>query len=1130
MNSVPNRSIYVVQEQDSVNFKLLKKSRRYPSLFFVGLVILFSCTHKKGKDAIHAVEKPLFVLLDSSRTNILFNNVVKEDFNNNVGGFYQGFYSGGGVAVGDLNNDGVDEIYFSGNMSANKLYRNQGNMKFEDITDKAGVAGRPDSWKNGVNMVDVNGDGYLDIYVCYAGREAGPITKNQLFINQGLNAEGIPTFIDEAEKYGLDDPSYSTQSVFFDYDKDGDLDLLLVNDNVKVLSNLDDVTIKELKKQEDPLARSKLFKNNNGHFQDVSKSAGLDGSPLSYSLAGGVADINQDGWPDIYLSNDYAIPDRMYINNGDGTFTDQAQQMLDHMSLFSMGNAVTDVNNDGHPDIFTLDMLPEDNRRQKLLAGLDNYEVFNINLRNGFYYQYQRNMLQMNNGDGSFSEVGQLAGISNTDWSWSPLFADYDNDGWKDLFITNGFMRDFTNMDVLKFNEQYMMSKNGDVSPADLVAMLKNVPSSNVKNYVFKNEGNFTFKNKGADWGINIPSNSNGAAYSDLDNDGDLDLIVNNMNRAPFIYQNQSNSSSNYLKVKLKGSGKNTDGLGALVTLFSKGKQQCIEQMPSKGYLSSVSQNIHFGLGKDKMVDSVQIVWPSGKKQVITKVTANRQLFVSESDARETFRRVRKEQPVFTEIASPIASAQVKNEINDFKRQPLLVNSLSFDGPCMVTADVNNDGLEDVFVGGDVNKPGAIFIQQRGGKFIKDERPFLADAMSEDTEAVFFDANGDGNTDLYVVSGGYGNFKDSDPLFQDRLYLNDGKGKFTKSLNALPQMYVSKSCAKVGDFNGDGKPDLFVGSRVVPGKYPEAPRSFLLINDGKGHFTNQISKIAADLEYIGMVKDAAVLDLNGDKKDDLIIVGDWMPVTIYINDAGKLKNRTKNYFTRDYTGWWNTLKVEDMNGDGKPDLLIGNLGLNSQCHASEKEPAELVYKDFDDNGAIDPILCLPIMGKSYPYLTRDELLDQISIMRQRFPNYTSFADAGLNQLFTAEELKGAKTLKSTYLKTAYFENSGKGRFIEKQLPIQAQFAPVFTINSLDFNHDGNKDLLLCGNINQSRIRFGKYDANHGVLLAGNGKGSFKYVTRSGLNLKGDVRSVIHLNNTLLFGINQQKMRAFKINK
>ncbi|MES2828848.1 MAG: VCBS repeat-containing protein [Bacteroidota bacterium] len=1122
MNHFPNVKLSGYSHNYSTHFKLIN--------FFALLIILSSCKYGKDNESIIAAGKPGFVLLDSSKTNVLFNNVVKEDISNTAGGFYQQFYSGGGVAVGDLTNDGLDEIYFSGNMTSNKLYRNKGNMQFEDITEKAGVAGRANGWKTGVNMVDVNGDGKLDIYLCYAGRKSGAETKNQLFINKGTNTEGIPTFVDEAAKYGLDNESYSTQSVFFDYDRDGDLDLLLVNDNVQVLSNLDDITIEELKKQEDPLARTKLLRNDNGFFQDVSKKAGFDISALSYGLGGGVSDINGDGWPDIYLSNDYSIPDKLYINNGDGTFTDHAQTMLDHLSLFSMGNAVTDVNNDGLQDIFTLDMLPEDNKRQKLLAGLDNYEAFNINLRNGFYRQYQRNMLHINNGDGSFSEVGQLAGISNTDWSWAPLFADYDNDGWKDLFITNGYMRDFTNMDVLKYNQDYMMSKMGNIEPADLVALLKKVPSSNVKNYIFKNEGSFTFQNKGVNWGIDIPSNSNGAAYSDLDNDGDLDLVINNINRTAFIYQNQTDSSSNFLKVKLKGLPGNIDGLGASITIFANGKQQNVEQMPSRGFLSSVSQTLHFGLGKEKKIDSLRIIWQSGKKQVLTNIATNKLLNIAETDANEMYQLPAKKSTIFKEVQSPVQSAQIKNEINDFKRSPLLVNSLSFDGPCMAKADLNGDQMEDVFVGGDVNKPGAIFIQQKGGKFIKDDKAFIADAQSEDTEATFFDANADGHIDLYVVSGGYGSFKDADPLFQDRLYINNGKGKFTKSINSLPEMHVSKSCAKVGDFNGDGKPDIFVGGRVSVGRYPEAPQSFILINDGHGHFTNQIKKIAPDLEYSGMVTDAAVADFNGDKKSDLIVVGDWMPISIYINDNGKLTNKTKDYLGKNYSGWWNTIKVEDMNGDGKLDLLVGNLGLNSQCQASDKLPAELVYKDFDDNGAVDAILCLPIMGKSYPYLTRDELLDQISLMRQRFPNYSTFANAGINEIFTPEEIKGAKTLRATYLKTAYFEMSPKGKLLEKDLPLQAQFAPVFTITCLDYNRDGFKDILLTGNINQSRIRLGNYDANHGILLAGNGKGSFKYVKESGLNIRGDVRSVLTINNTVLFGINQDKMKAYQFNK
>ena len=1095
------------------------------------LSFLLSCTASKKDNEV--AENSLFKLLDSTSTNILFHNVIKEDINKSMEGFYQGFYSGGGVALGDLDNDGLDDVYFSGNMNENKLYRNLGNMNFEDITAVAGVAGRIPGWKNGVNMVDINADGYLDIYVCYAGRKSGPESKNQLFINKGPNKDGIPVFKDEAEAYGLADPAYSTQSVFFDYDRDGDLDMLLINDNIRVLSNLDDSAIEDLKKMDDPLSCSKLFRNDAGHFTDLTKAAGLNMSTLSYGLGGGVADINGDGWPDIYLSNDYAIPDRMYMNNQDGTFTDQMAKSLDQVSLFSMGNNVVDINNDGFQDIFTLDMLPEDNRRQKLLAGMDNYEAFNVNLRNGFHYQYMRNMLQINNGNGTFSEIAQLAGIANTDWSWAPLFADYNNDGWKDLFITNGFMRDFTNMDVLKFNENFMSSlKNGQIEPKHLLTILENVPSSDVKNYIFKNNGDLTFTNKGFDWGINIPSNSNGAAYSDLDNDGDLDIVVNNINKAAFVYENRTDSLANYLKIKLQGSGMNRNGLGAVVTIFHKGQKQCLEQMPSKGYLSSVSQNLHFGLGKEKRTDSMRVVWLSGRQQVFKNIEANKQLTISEINAADVYHKPSPSKPVFKEVASAIVFEQAKNSINDFKRQPLLVNSLSFSGPCMTKGDVNGDGLEDVFVGGDMNTPGTLFIQQKDGKFMPDSKPFSADKDREDTDAVFFDANGDGFIDLYVASGGYHNYSPGELRQQDRLYLNDGKGRLSKADNALPEMLVSTSCVRVADFNGDGHPDLFAGGRVVPGRYPEPPASFLLINDGKGRFSNQIKQIAPELEHFGMISDAACIDLNGDKKQDLVVVGEWMPLTVFINEKGKFKNRTSSYFDKEYSGWWNKLQVADMNNDGRPDLIVGNLGLNSQCKASDAEPAELIYKDFDDNGAVDPILCFYIMGKSYPYLTRDELLDQMSMMRPRFPDYKSYADAGMNEVFTKEELEGAKTLKANYLKTAYFESSKEGRFKEKPLPVQAQFSPVYTITPLDYNGDGHKDLLLCGNMTQARIRFGKYAANHGVLLKGNGKGGFSYVPdqQSGLKLKGDVRSVISINNTLYVGINQQKLRAFQFDQ
>ena len=1096
-------------------------------ILIAGLFLWSACTSTDSTNSTTSSEKPLFELLDSSKTNINFSNRITEDFEHNVFN-YPAYYNGSGVAVGDLNGDGQDEVYLSSNMAENKLYFNQGNMHFVDITEISGVAGRQGGWRNGVNMVDVNGDGKLDIYVCYSGNFDIALRRNQLFINQGLNAEGIPTFKDEAAAYGLDDPSYSTQSYFFDFDRDGDLDLLLVNENPKPLTNLDDVTIQDLLKKPDPMSGSKFFINNKGHFEDITFKAGIKNSALSYGLAAAISDVNGDGWPDIYLSNDYSIQDYLYINTGKGTFTEQLAKHVDHISMNSMGSNISDINNDGLPDIYTLDMLPEDNKRQKLLQGFDNYESFYLNLRNGLYYQYMRNMLHVNNGTGSFSEIGQLSGISNTDWSWAPLFADFDNDGWKDLFVTNGYLHDFTNMDVVKYNENYFRSIGGEVEPKHIMEMLSKLPSSSVKNYIYKNNGDLTFTNKVVNWGFDANSNSSGAVYSDLDNDGDLDLIVNNINKQAFIYQNQTDSTKHYIKVKLKGLTGNTDGLGAKVTVYYGDKLQLVDQMPAKGYLSSVSSMLHFGLGKQKSVDSVRVLWLSGKQQVIKNVQVDLTLYVKEAEALDDFKNPKPPKPIFKSVPSLIATSQNKNTINDFKRQTLLVNALSFSGPCVAKADVNGDGLEDVFVGGDVNRAGVLYLQTKNGQFKASGPDFEGDKASEDADAVFFDANHDGFMDLYVASGGFNEFTVDDPLLQDRLYFNDGKGKFKKSITSLPRMLSSKSCARVGDFNNDGHPDLFVGGRVIPSRYPEAPASYLLINDGKGNFKDQLSQVAPTLKQIGMVTDAAWIDLNGDKKLDLIVTGEWMPIKAYINSNGKLQDKTSSYFDKEYMGFWNRLKVEDMNGDGKPDLIIGNLGLNSQCKASDKEPAELIYKDFDDNGAVDPIMCFYIMGKSYPYITRDEMLDQMSVMRPRFPDYTSYATAEMKDIFTAEELKDAKSLKANYLKTAYFESGKNGMFIEKQLPLQAQFSPVFTITPGDFDGDGYKDLILCGNINQSRLRFGKYDANHGVMLKGNGKGGFSYVPqlRSGIDLRGDVRSVININKTLIFGLNQGSAKAY----
>lgn len=1074
----------------------------------------------------------LFKLLPSSQTHIDFANTLTEGLNTNVL-MYQYFYNGGGVAAGDLNGDGLQDIYFTGNMTDNKLYLNKGHMQFEDVTAAAGVEGRPGPWKTGVTFADVNGDGKLDIYVCYSGKLRAEKRVNQLFINQGNDSSGVPIFKEQAAEYGLGFPSYSTQAYFFDYDLDGDLDLLLVNHNPQRLSISNDSTETSLMHKNDDESGIRLFRNDNGHFNEVTKQAGIINTTLSYGLAAGISDINGDGLPDIYISNDYNVPDRLYINNGNGTFTDELQQQIGHTSFSSMGNDVADINNDLTPDILTLDMLPEDNRRQKLLFGAGNDDAFNLNVKSGFYYQYMRNMLHINNGNNTFSEIGQLAGISNTDWSWASLFADYDNDGWKDLFITNGYPRDYTNMDFLKFMADNLNGRS--VTRQDLFNLLTQMPSSDIKSYFFKNNGNLTFTNTSAAWGIEQPSNSGGAAYVDLDNDGNLDLVVNNINKPAFIYQNQSASlnGNHYLAISLKGANKNTQGIGAKVILYGGGKKQYLEQMPARGYQSSVSPVLHFGLGNSKKVDSIRVIWQRGKTQLLKNIPCDQQITLYEKDAAGIYNYAEKREtgkPLFVKTASPVNRIATANDVNDFKRQPLMINPLSYPGPCMAKGDVNGDGLEDLYIGGENGKAGSLYLQQKNGSFIaKSEPAFEAGKNSTDAAAVFFDGNGDGKPDLYICSGGYHNYTPDDPLLQDRLYLNDGKGSFTQSANALPKMVSSKSCVKVADVNGDGYPDLFVGGRVIPGRYPETPESYLLINDGKGHFKDETDKYNSQLKHIGMVTDAAWVDLNNDHKPDLVVVGEWMPITVFENDNGKLINKTNKYFDKDYSGWWNCLQVADLNHDGHPDLVVGNLGTNSQCKASDKEPAEMYYKDFDNNGSVDPVLCFYIQHKSYPYVTRDELISELSIMRSRFPDYKSYADATIDQVFTKAEMQDVKHLSANTLGTTCFISDAKGKYHQSTLPLQVQYAPVFTITPLDYNHDGNTDLLLCGNINHARIHFGKYDANYGVLLKGDGKGNFTYVPQqvSGFKLKGDVRSVLTINNMLLFGVNGSGISAYR---
>ncbi|WP_186754449.1 VCBS repeat-containing protein [Echinicola salinicaeni] len=1091
--------------------------------------LIVSCEPPKQQDEPKSNVKPLFELVDSKKSNISFQNKLTEGLNTNVL-MYEYFYNGGGVAIGDINNDGLDDIYFTANMSENKLYLNRGEMVFEDITNPSGTKGRKGPWKTGVTMADVNGDGLLDIYVCYSGNLRPEKRKNELYINQGSDKNGIPKFSEEAEKYGIASSATSTQGTFFDYDKDGDLDLYLLNHNHKSLPVLDESSTAEILKSKSP-AGSQLFRNDNGKFIEVTEKAGIRNSALSYGLGLGVADINGDGWPDIYESNDYTAPDYLYINNGDGTFTDVIGSEMGHTSHFSMGSDVADINNDGLPDIFTLDMLPEDNNRQKLLMAPDNYEKFDFKVKVGFHHQYMRNMLQVNNGNQSFSEIGQMAGISNTDWSWAALFADFDNDGWKDLYITNGYLRDYTNMDFLKFMGDYVQNNDGNIRRQNVLDLVKQIPSSNLHNYMFKNNGDLTFDKVSKKWGLDFSSNSNGAAYADLDNDGDLDLVVNNINLEAFVFENLSDTQSEnaYLKIQLKGKDKNTFGLGTKIWIYSDQEVYYQEQMPTRGYQSSVSPMMHFGIGKANTIDSIRVEWQSGKIQQLENVKPNQTLAISEADALDKKRTEEKNSPLFTTSQSPITPNLSRNNINDFKRQPLLVNPLSFNSPTMAKADVNSDGLEDIFVGGGLGDAASLFLQNQNGSFTKSKgQAFLADKDSEDTDAIFLDINGDDHLDLYVASGGYSNFMPEDKNLQDRIYINDGNGNFKKSNSALPSMLVSSGTVSSSDINADGAPDLFVGGRVIPGMYPAAPRSYILINDGKGKFTDQTKAVSSELETPGLVTDAQWADLNADGKDELIIIGEWMPISIYEQEDGKLSKVTDKYIEGNYSGWWNTLEIEDLNGDGQMDLIIGNQGTNTQIHANQKEPTEMLYKDFDENGSIDPILTCYIQGEKFPYLTRDELLDQMASMRTRFPSYKSYAQAKIADIFTQEELKGAKELSANYLKTAVFLSNSSGKYTPATLPQEAQASPIMAIACDDFDRDGNMDLLLCGNIENARLRFGKYDANYGTLLKGDGQGGFKYIPQhqSGFKLKGDVRSIIKLKDQWLFGINQTGIVAY----
>lgn len=1061
--------------------------------------------------------RTFFEKLSPRKTGIDFKNQLKEDAENNILR-YEYFYNGGGVAAGDLDGDGLDEIFFTGNMVGNKLFKNLGGMRFSDVTKSAGVAGKS-TWSTGVSMADVNGDGLLDIYVCYSGKKDPASRKNELWINLG-NLR----FEDQAEAYGLADQSNSTQGLFFDYDRDGDLDLYLLNHNTEVIS---EIQFDEVRAGRHPFAGDKLYRNDNGKFIDVSESAGIKGTGLGFGLAVISSDVNGDGWPDLLVTNDYIEPDYLYINNGNGTFTDRLKEQLQHISHFSMGADIADLNHDGKPEIFTLDMLPEDNERQKLLYGPENYEQYNLMLNRNFYHQLMRNMLHVNHGNGLFSEVGQLAGISNTDWSWSALFFDANNDSEKDLLVTNGYFRDYTNRDFLKYKGDYYFKQAVAKEKADTLHLVTSMTSTPIHDYFFENQGNISFKDISLTSGFSAKNFSSGAAYSDLDNDGDLDVIINHLNEPAGIFENKSHSG-NWIKIKLKSTTANTQAIGAKVEIQTKGKTHFSEMQPVRGFQSSSSLVLHVGLGEENQIQGIQVIWPDGSIQFLQNPEINQTLEIIQSG---DLRADQTPQPIFPllERINTIPDFNPSlSKINDFKRQPLLINMPSHLGPVLASADLNQDGKPDVYIGGSKGQAGRIYTFS--GEKWEPYRGFRSAAEFTDAVVIFEDFNQDGHPDLLLGSGGYHDYLTSDEALRDRLYLNDGQGVLIPQSD-FPDYHISTGAIVPIDLDTDGDLDLFIGGRIIPGRFPELPESKILINQGSGKFTDETSTWLTNSK-IGMISSGVVQDLNQDGKSDLILTGEYLSPVVLINSGNQL-TLDSSYFEQNLNGWWNTIHQEDMDGDGDLDLIMGNYGWNSPFKADSTKEIRLFAADFDQNGSVDPILECFIGDGYYPFASRDELLDQLVSMRSKFTDYASYSKAKMSDLLTKEELEKAQKLSAQTLASTYFENTGNG-FKAHILPREAQSMPVNAIKTLDINKDGNLDLILGGNQSQTRIRIGKIDAGLGLILIGDGKGNFKPLSpdESGLAIKGDIKSILPIfsdnNQYLIFGINQQAIQLFQI--
>ncbi|MBA4300312.1 MAG: hypothetical protein C0433_09460 [Cyclobacterium sp.] len=1071
----------------------------FPSLFLLSL--LFSCSEQKEK------EPTLYQEMDVDSTGVNFRNDLNFDENFNVF-TYRNYYNGGGVAIGDINNDGLVDLYFTANLGPNKLYLNKGDFSFEDITDGAGVAGTR-AWSTGVAMADVNGDGFLDIYVCNSGDISGDNKQNELFVNQG---DG--TFKEMAEAYGLADQGFSTHAVFFDYDKDGDLDVYLLNNSYQAIGSFNKMQNERIKR--DAVGGDKLFRNDGDKFSDVSEEAGIYGSIIGFGLGITIGDVNQDTWPDIFISNDFFEKDYLYINNQDGTFTESMESSMRSISAASMGADIADINGDGLLDIFVTDMLPEDQTRLKQVTTFENWDKFQFNKTHSYHYQFSRNMLHLNNGDGTFSEIGRLGNVEATDWSWGALMFDMDNDGLRDIFVANGIYQDITDLDYLNFiDDEQTKRKIISQEGVNYKALIDPIPVNPIPNYAFHNMGELKFENKAEAWGLGKAIHSNGAAYGDLNNDGTLDLVVNNVNQPAQIFRNLGKTihpSHHSIQFQLVGKGKNTQAIGTQIRMKSEGKIFYVEQMPNRGFQSSVDPKITIGLGSLTEIASIEILWPDGKYTELKNQATDQLLIVKWEEAGELpvgksfFEKTSNQQ--FTKVENPgLKFLHEENAFVDFDRDRLTYFMFSTEGPAFAKADVNGDGLEDLFFGGAKSFPAKLFLASPSASYTESPQDdFLADAISEDTDAVFFDADGDGDLDLFVTSGGNESGFGS-PDLADRLYLNDGKGDFRKiSGGGFSSVVGSSSTVKLIDINGDGAVDLFVGGRLIPFTYGAPASSQLWINDGKGNFTEQSAALAPGLKDLGMVTDAQVLDWDGNGKNDLAVVGEWMAPTFFRNTGGKLE-KTELPNLSNLKGWYRTVEVGDFDGNGLPDLALGNHGLNTRLKASSASPVSLYLNDFDQNGSIEHLFTQRVGEVQIPYTLKHELERQVPGIKKKYIRYTDYNNKSLTEIFPKEIVDKSIIQEVNNLESGILLNKGNGDFEWKPFPRIAQRSWIFAIQVLDVDGDGKLDLILGGNLAQVKPEIGKFDGSFGEVLLGNGDGTFNFSPNreNGLKLEGDVR-------------------------